>query len=154
MKVTQFEFNKDKEQDLGEVKKYILLIVDDEIFIRNSMKRVVSREFKELNKNIELTIIEANDGIEGLLALYLARSKNLKIDCIISDETMPFISGSFFSKILNDIVSKGSLKDIKMFISTALNETSIKDNYSQSVKKIYSKPLDKNSVKDIIKKIL
>jgi len=118
------------------------------------MKRVVSREFKELNKNIDLTIIEANDGIEGLLALYLASNKNIKIDCIISDETMPFISGSFFSKILSDIISKGSIKDIKMFISTALNETSIKDNYSKSVKKIYSKPLDKNSVKDIIKMIL
>ena len=118
------------------------------------MKRVVSREFKELNKNIDLTFIEANDGIEGLLALYLASNKNIKIDCIISDETMPFISGSFFSKILSDLVSKRSLKDIKMFISTSLNETSIKDNYSKSVKKIYSKPLDKNSVKEIIKIIL
>jgi len=115
------------------------------------MKRAITSEFKTLNQNIELTIIEANDGIEGLLALYLASNKNIKIDCIISDETMPFISGSFFSKILSDLVSKGSLKDIKMFMSTALNETSIKDNYSKSVKKIYSKPLDKNSVKDIIK---
>jgi len=118
------------------------------------MKRVFSGEFKALNKNIELTIIEANDGIEGLLVLYLASNKNLKIDCIISDETMPFISGSFFSKILSDIVSKGTLKNIKMFISTALNESSIKDNYSKSVNKIYSKPLDKNSVKDIIKMIM
>jgi len=146
-----YDFSKEQENELVEVKKYTVLIVDDEIFIRNAMKRVFSVEFKALNKNIELTIIEANDGIEGLLALYLASNKNIKIDCIISDETMPFISGSFFSKILSDIVSKGSLKDIKMFISTALNETSIKDNYSKSVKKIYSKPLDKNSVKEIIK---
>ena len=146
-----YDFSKEQENELVEVKKYTVLIVDDEIFIRNAMKRVFSVEFKALNKNIELTIIEANDGIEGLLALYLASNKNIKIDCIISDETMPFISGSFFSKILSDLVSKGSLKDIKMFISTALNESSIKDNYSKSVKKIYSKPLDKNSVKEIIK---
>ena len=99
------------------------------------MKRVLSGGFKALNKNIELIIVEANDGIEGILALYLASNKNLKIDCIISDETMPFISGSFFSKILSDIISKGSIKDIKMFISTALNETSIKDNFSKCVKK-------------------
>jgi len=149
-----YDFSKEQENELVEVKKYTVLIVDDEIFIRNAMKRVFSVEFKALNKNIELTIIEANDGIEGLLALYLASNKNIKIDCIISDETMPFISGSFFSKILSDLVSKRSLKDIKMFISTSLNETSIKDNYSKSVKKIYSKPLDKNSVKEIIKIIL
>jgi len=145
---SHFEF---KGNSKDEKKKYVFLIVDDEAFIRSAVKRVITAEFKSLNQNIDLNIVEAADGIECLIALYLSKNMNIKIDAIISDETMPFISGSYCSKIINEVVSNGGLKNVNMFISTALSDTNIQNNYSKVVKKIFTKPIDRNSIKEIIK---
>ncbi len=75
-----FKFN-DKD---GISKKYTFLIVDDEFIIRSSMKRVITAHIKSMNESINLTLVEACDGIECLIALYLANAM---------DEA-PFISGS------------------------------------------------------------
>ena len=101
--------------------------------------------------------MEASDGMECLLALYVAKNKKIRIDAIISDETMPFITGSHLSKIIDDLISKGSLSslsDIKMYISTALSHTNIHGMYSKIVRKIYSKPLDKNLIQEIIDNVI
>ena len=133
-------------------KKLTFLIVDDEAFIRSATKRVIINELKNLNECIDLTIVEAGDGIECLLALYLYNKNNIKFDAVISDETMPYISGSYLSKIIYELVSKGPMNEIKMFISTSLINANI-NNYSNIVKKIYAKPIDKSSVKDLLKVI-
>ena len=65
---------------------------------------------------------------------------------------MPYISGSYLSKIVYELVSKGPMNEIKMFISTSLINANI-NNYSNIVKKIYAKPIDKSSVKDLLKVI-
>ena len=124
--------------------------MDDEHYIRKAVIRTMSGEFKALNVNIKLQIIEANNGLECILALYFANISNIKIDAIISDETMPFISGSYSSKIIKEMIEKGILKNVKMFVSTSLSESNTKDIYSQIVNKVYSKPLDKTSAKEII----
>ena len=147
---THYEFNGNNNEDK---KKFVFLIVDDEAFIRSAMKRVITTEFKSLNQNIDLNIVEAADGLECLLALYLSKNMNVKIDAIISDETMPFISGSYCSKIINEVVSNGCLKNVSMYISTALSDTNIQNNYSKVVRKIFAKPIDRNSIKEIIKNI-
>ncbi len=64
-----------------------MLVVDDEYMIRNAVKRVFSNHLKELKSNIELEILEACDGIECILALYLYTQRNGRVDIIISDET-------------------------------------------------------------------
>jgi len=65
---------------------------------------------------------------------------------------MPYISGSYLSKIIYELVSKGPMNEIKMFISTSLVDANI-NNYSKIIKKIYVKPIDKSSVKDLLKVI-
>jgi len=136
-----------------QIKKYTFLIVDDEFFIRSSVKRVITSYLKSLNENINLETIEACDGVECIMALYIAKKKKLKIDAIISDETMPFISGSYSSKIIDELISKGSLNNIKMFVSTALSHTNISSYFSKVVKKIFSKPLDKTVIQEILQNI-
>jgi len=148
--VNNYTFN-EKE---GEVPKtYTFLVVDDELYIRSAVKRVIISQIKTLTDSINLQIIEACDGVECILAVYLAKIKKVRIDAIISDETMAFITGSHSSKILEELISKGSLDHIKMYISTALSHTNIRNNFSKIVKKIYSKPLDKNVIQDILKDI-
>ena len=129
--VSRFKFNENE----GSEKKYTIVIVDDEMFIRGAIKWVIVSNLKNCTKNINLDIIEASDGMECVLALYLAWKKKIKIDAIISDETMPFISGSYSSKIIEELTSKGSLSDVKMFISTAISHTNIKGIYSKVVNK-------------------
>jgi len=143
------------ESDKGDnFKHYTFLLVDDEHYIRSAVKRVIISVLKNCNDNIKLEFIEASDGIECILALYIAKNKKRKIDAIISDETMPFISGSHTSKIIEEIISKGNLGSINnMYISSALNNPNMINNYSQVVKKIFSKPLNKNVIQEIMQNI-
>ena len=150
LSVINIELNQNTEVT---AEKYVFIVVDDETFIRSAVRRVITTELKSTNKYIDLTIIEADDGLECLLALYLANKMNIKINAIISDETMPFISGSQSSKIIEDLISRGTINKVNMFISTALNDSITIGKYSQIVKKVYPKPLNKNSVNDILKQI-
>jgi len=109
------------------------------------------KQFLDIKKNIKCKIVEACDGIECITALYIADSKQIKITAIISDETMTYISGSYCSKIIEIISTNGKFSKIPMFIATSISHTTNIDNYSKVVQKIYSKPLDKSSVIDLIK---
>jgi len=116
--------------------------------IRNALKRLIIGEYK--TNDIELTIVEANDGLECIAALYLANINQITVNAIISDETMSYISGSYSSKIIHEMISNGSINDLPMFITTGLSGSVSKGFYSKVVKKIYSKPIDKMVVKNIL----
>jgi len=109
---------------------------------------------KDFKKKIELTLIEACNGLECLMAVYLSNKQKRHINAIISDETMPFISGSHSSKILKQMIDQGYLKDIKMFISSALSEINTQNIYSEIVQKVYPKPFDKANADDFLKRII
>ena len=112
---------------------------------------MITSELKSSKDYINLTYLEACDGFECLIALYLYNKNNIKITAVISDETMPHISGSFLSKIIYDLVVNGSIPDINMFMSTALCQSNNQKNYSDVVKKVFPKPLDKRCVKEMLK---
>ncbi len=128
-----------------------ILIVDDDYIIRNSINRILLKEIKERFVNVELLIIEATDGVETLLALYLAKIHNFKIDAIISDENMNFMSGSSSAKIVEGFVKNNSISDISFYIVSAI-DTSQAGNYP--VKKIFSKPIDKRGIGEILNDIV
>ena len=128
-----------------------IIIVDDEFMIRNAVRRVLLTQFKDIKENLNLTIIEASDGLECIAAVYIAHLKEIKITAIITDETMIYMTGSYSSHVIHDIIINGKFNTIPMFVSSALSSNVIKDKYAPMVKKIYSKPLDKTSVLDIIR---
>ena len=68
LSVINIELNQNTEVT---AEKYVFIVVDDESFIRSAVRRVITTELKSTNKYIDLTIIEADDGLECLLALYL-----------------------------------------------------------------------------------
>jgi len=112
------------------------------------MIRLITNELRK-DSNIEVIFIEANDGIECLLAIYLATLKQIKIDFVITDENMTYINGSFASDIIKTVIKNGKFQDIPIFMSTALGKNI---NYSNPdiVKKVFSKPMDKNSIHDLL----
>jgi len=128
-----------------------IILVDDEFLIRNSVRRVITKHCESLKENIDLTIIDANDGIECLIALYIANKNQIGITTIISDENMAYMNGSASSKIIQDVIINGKFEDIPMFISTAVTNNDYKGNYSKMVKQIFPKPIDKRCIKDIFK---
>ena len=126
------------------------IIVDDEYMIRNSIKRVILKQLKDLKKNIKCHIIEACDGIECITALYIATTKQIKIDAVISDETMAYMNGSYSSKVLESLMNQDKFAKTPMFVSSALINIELKEIFSSIVVKIYSKPLDNSSVIDLL----
>ena len=134
-----------------EIIEATFIIVDDEFMIRNSIKRVILKQFKDTKQNIKCNIIEACDGLECIMALYIANIKQIKIDAIISDETMNYVSGSYCSKILECLEKQGKFAKTPMFISSALIDAELIERYSSVVVKIYSKPLDNTSINDLLK---
>jgi len=150
-KTSNIEINKTITTE--KAKNVLFLIVDDEALIRSAIIRIIVKELKASNECFNLRIVEASDGVECLLAMYLHNNNNIKFDALISDETMPYISGMHLSKIIFDLVSKGAIQEINMFISTARTDINIINNYSNIVKKVYPKPIDANAVKDLLKYI-
>ena len=125
-----------------------VIIVDDEYMIRNAMKRLITNQLKNKD-HIELIIIEANDGIECLLAIYLATINQIKIDFIITDENMTYINGTFASEIIKTVVKNGKFQDVPIFMATALGKNII-DSRPDIIKKVFSKPMDKNSIRELL----
>jgi len=66
---------------------------------------------------------------------------------------MPFISGSQSSKIIDELISKGCLGKVNMYIATALNQSNLIDNYTKVVKKVISKPINKNDIQEIVQNL-
>ena len=127
-----------------------ILIVDDEKMIRNAIKRIILKQLNLYYDNLEIDIIEALDGIEALSVIYLAKLHNVVIDFIISDENMPFISGSYFSHAFEYGIKQGFFTPIPIFIATALGNNFNLNIYSSIVRKVYSKPLDSQSILEIL----
>jgi len=135
-------------------KKIFIVLVDDEPSLRVAMKRQLINHYKDLNRNIDLVLIEATDGIECILALYLANLQNIKISAIISDETMKYLSGNYSAKIIHNLIVSKSFDNVPIFICTGLsgNANGIYQDNS-TVKKVFSKPLDKYSISELMKMI-
>ncbi len=128
--------------------KITIVIVDDEKIVRNSLIRLINNYFKD--KQVNLNMIECNDGIELLVTVYISFLKNIHVDLIISDENMRVISGGFSSKIWYSLLAQNIIREIPMYIITAIGSNTNKDNYSKIVKKIISKPIDSKNVSNLL----
>ena len=149
-KVFEFSFktNLIQSQELGKKKEVFAIIVDDEFLIRNAMKRLITTQLKD-NPNLEINIIEANDGIECIFAMYLANLNKIKINFIITDENMNYINGTNASEIIKNIIKNGKFGDVPIFMSTA-NLKNLTVAKPDIIKKVFSKPMDKKSMHELM----
>ena len=128
-------------------KRFVIIIVDDEYIIRNSMKRLFTSVLNDYY-NLEIVFIEANDGLECIFSVYLATLHQLQIDFVITDENMNYMNGSCAAKIIKNLVQNKKIIDFPIFMSSAIGNNS-NDNLS-CIKKVYTKPVDKNNLKEIL----
>jgi signal transduction histidine kinase len=80
--------------------KLTIIIVDDDKLIRRSIIRTLENFFESFSSEVDL--IELPDAVECLFAMYNSIINHQKIDLILTDESMNYMSGS----ILVELASK------------------------------------------------
>lgn len=123
-----------------------IIVVDDEKLTRSS----IIRNIMDLNKqfNFYINIIESEDGVEGLFIVYKLIKQGVKISMIFSDETMQYLNGSLFYKILKEILINKNMLKIPFYLVTALSEICLEDTDLV----ILQKPLRKEDLINVFKK--
>jgi signal transduction histidine kinase len=122
-----------------------IIVVDDEDLTRRSAIRQLNKFISERDLNIN--VIEAADGIECIYYIYQSFKKNLKIKYIISDENMNFLNGSYCSEIIYKTFETKDLGKINFYLLSAYENMNVR-NYL-GVKKVFLKPLTSQNLVDI-----
>lgn len=123
-----------------------IIVVDDEKLTRSSIIRNIMDLNKQFNSNIN--IIESEDGVEGLFIVYKLIKQGVKISMIFSDETMQYLNGSLFYKVLKEILINKNMLKIPFYLVTALSEICFEDTDLV----ILQKPLRKEDLIKVFKK--
>jgi signal transduction histidine kinase len=125
----------------------IIIVVDDEVITRQSTIRLLSKYLKSYNP----TIVEASDGIDCLYKFMLLYKEGKRIDFILSDESMELMNGSTCAEVLNNLYENRNFSAIPFFIVSAFE--SLYFGKVIGVSSIYSKPLRKQNIEEIIKSV-
>jgi anti-sigma regulatory factor (Ser/Thr protein kinase)/CheY-like chemotaxis protein len=124
-----------------------IILVDDEILPRQAALRLIKKFC--VSKLINVNVLEGDDGID-CLSLFLEAFKNkVKIDLILSDETMNLLNGLDCANVLKKIYNDKAIEPIPFFILSAYE--SIKA--LEGVKLAFSKPLNESKLKLIFETI-
>jgi len=121
-----------------------ILIVDDELVIRNANHKLIYSYLVSIKKENEYNIIKAVDGIEALYFYYLSLYEGRPIEVIFSDQTMNYMDGTVLARLINKELTKFN-KKCDFYLVTAYE-----NHDSDIVKKVIQKPLTKNKLKSII----
>jgi signal transduction histidine kinase len=125
----------------------LIMVVDDEIVTRQSSVRLINKYLKE--KRINATVVEAPDGIDCLYLYETYYKKGQRFTFILSDETMEFMNGSVCSEILMNMCNIKQFPLVPFFILTAYE--SLTGNNTHGIRKIFTKPLRRQNVEEILK---
>jgi signal transduction histidine kinase len=128
--------------------KMFIIIVDDEQMTRLSNIRL----FSEIaTRDVDINILEAEDGIECLYFLFLCNKKGIKVSAIFSDQTMNYLDGSCTLSNINKLIAKKAICEVPFYILTAYEDEStlvlLRDS---SPKEIFTKPFKRKIAEKIV----
>ena len=132
--------------------KSIIILIDDNKFIRESQKFLLEKILLEFNLLNKFQIIEGGDGID--LLKYIIDIKYMKrIKLIITDENMEYMNGSQAIKFIREMEN-----DRKILKTTIITSTCFENNISEEyilksgADLVIKKPLSKNNlIKELFK---
>jgi signal transduction histidine kinase len=125
---------------------YNILIVDDEEIIRQSLSNMLTKLARELNININ--IVQAQDGIECLYLVYNSIKLGIKVVLILSDQTLQHMNGVECSKEVYKLTSKVN-QNIPFYLVTAYEDKTLLSGLD-CITGIISKPLNVAQAKLIL----
>lgn len=128
------------------------MIVDDNQFINDSLKKIILRVLKEFNKDFE--IIQVTDGIEMVKNIIDDQINGNLIKCILTDENMEYINGSEATRILRSLEKRSKIKHIKIIsISCQEDNNSVKMMFDSGADMVLGKPLSKSVIVSTLKEL-
>ena len=142
------------------INKPTILLVDDSIQIRKSIKKIIFKS-KEINKVFKCknnyNVIELSDGIELLYTIkYFQQNSSNNVNnikLIVSDENMEYLNGSDTIKIIKKLASCNKVFDFNIISLTAFvdNET-INSIISSGANAVLHKPLNNHRFDECLTK--
>lgn len=130
-----------------------ILVVDDNKFIRESLKNSLFSYFIEYKKDMSLEIIEANDGIDMLKIIIEDQVLN-SIKFVFTDENMDFVNGSEAVSFLKTLEKANKIKKNTYILVSSMddqdtNKLFLKNGFDY----VFTKPLPKSKLDLVFGKI-
>jgi signal transduction histidine kinase/CheY-like chemotaxis protein len=127
-----------------------ILIVDDNQHMRDTLKQLLSHIFKENSRLYN--ILEGNDGIDILKYVIDDQSESNRIQCVITDESMDYLNGSFAVSLLRKMQSESKINDFKVICMTSYEDEVTRNTILKAgVNYCISKPCNKKELEEILK---
>jgi signal transduction histidine kinase/CheY-like chemotaxis protein len=141
-----------KEAEVGQPSLPKVLIVDDNQHMRSTLRQLLGQIFKDFDK--EYTIIEGSDGVDILKYVIDDQAEGSRIQCVITDESMEYLDGSFAISILRSLQRDSKIRDVKVITMTSYEDEVTKGSILKAgANYCVSKPCKKNDMVDILKAI-
>jgi CheY-like chemotaxis protein len=122
-------------------KKLKILVVDDHVMVRDSIKKLVEKCLKILNLIDKYEVLEGIDGVDILYHIIYDQNNGNLIKCVITDENMEYINGSESIMILRNLERLKKIKSVKVASITAFDDEMTKKKIKDSGPDfIFSKP--------------
>lgn len=132
----------------------IILIVDDEEIIRNSLKRFFKKINSETKNKICYKIYEASNGLEAICVVYNLYINNHLIDFVITDEMMPIIKGSSMISFFKKLANENNFYDLTFISYTSYSGSNLLEKIERAgAEYVMNKPIEYNQLKNLLIKL-
>lgn len=100
-----------------ESEKMRILVVEDEKMLRKATAKGI-RDYANEN-HIKVIVEECDDGFECLYKIYTGFSENHKYKCIITDDSMKFLNGTFMAYIIQILIEDKVIYPMHIYLATS-----------------------------------
>lgn len=158
-KANNFDQNEYKEDCISKKINHdslVFLVIDDNLYIRNSVKNVLKSTLKILKKKKlikkEYEIFDGGDGVDALKYL-IDPNIGSRVKGIFIDENMEYLNGSETIKIIRKFQDLNKVHKFNIATVTAFEDADTRATILEAgVDEIYPKPLSKAHLEDFFNK--
>jgi CheY-like chemotaxis protein len=129
--------------------KIRILVVEDDNMIRKSISKTIRDYGKD--KGYKVDVEECEDGFECLYKIYIGFSKNHKYKCIITDDQMKFLNGTFMAYLIQLLIEDRILYPMHIYL---VSSNTFPESLFRGIKlfnNIFEKPLTKIQIGQIFR---
>ena len=129
--------------------KIRILVVEDDNTIRKSISKTIRDYGKD--KGYKVDVEECEDGFECLYKIYIGFSKNHKYKCIITDDQMKFLNGTFMAYLIQLLIEDRILYPMHIYL---VSSNTFPESLFRGIKlfnNVFEKPLTKIQIGQIFR---
>ena len=134
---------------MDESEKIRILVVEDDNTIRKSISKTI-RDYGKDN-GYKVDVEECEDGFECLYKIYIGFSKNHKYKCIITDDQMRFLNGTFMAYLIQLLIEDRILYPVHIYLASS---NAFPEGLFRGIKlfnDVFGKPLTKLQISQVFR---